>query len=495
MTNLHRESELEKAVLNPLRHTTVWFWAAIGVLSAVFLVGTATLIRQWVLGLGVTGLSRPIYWGIYITNFVFFIGISHAGTLISAILRVTNAEWRRPITRIAEAITFFALILGAMQILIDLGRLDRVLNVIFFGRYQSPLLWDVTCITIYLLSSTLYLYLPMIPDLARLRDQWARDRGQESGVRGQESGVRGQESGVRDQGTGIRGQESAVVGRSSFVVRPSWLRDWRYHLYRVMALGWHGSAEQVRRLERAIGIMAIAIIPIAVSVHTVVSWIFGMMMQPMWHSTILGPYFVVGAIFSGIATLFLFMSLIRKVWHLEPWIGPKQYNYLGILLLVMSAFWGYFTLAEYLTTGYGTLVHEQHVLQAKLTGEYAPWFYAMVCLNFVVPFAILTRRRGRTPVGTVIASAAVVVGMWIERFTIIAPTLTRPSLGYERAIYAPTFTEIAITAASLALFALLFLLFFKLFPAISVWEVEEGEHIAAVKRKAEELMHLPQPQM
>ncbi len=475
MTNLRPESELEKAVLNPLRHTTMGFWAVIAVLSGVFLVGTAALVRQWVLGLGVTGLSRPIYWGIYITNFVFFIGISHAGTLISAILRVTNAEWRRPITRIAEAITFFALILGAMQILIDLGRLDRVLNVVIFGRYQSPLLWDVTCITIYLLSSTLYLYLPMIPDLARLRDRWAADKGQQAGVRGQESGG---------------------SGRSSSVVRPpSWLRHWRYHLYRTLALGWHGSPEQVRRLERSISIMAIAIIPIAVSVHTVVSWIFGMMMQPMWHSTILGPYFVVGAIFSGIATLFLFMSLIRKAWHLERWIGPKQYDYLGILLLVMSAFWGYFTLAEYLTTGYGTLVHEQHVLQAKLSGEYAPWFYAMVCLNFVVPFVILTRRRGRTPVGTVIASAAVVVGMWIERFTIIAPTLTRPSLGYERAIYAPTFTEVAITAASLALFALLFLLFFKVFPAISVWEVEEGEHIAAVKRKAEELLHVPQPQV
>jgi len=462
MENVHRETELERAVLNPLRHTTVQFWLVIGVLSAVVLVGAITLVRQWVLGLGVTGLSRPIYWGIYITNFVFFIGISHAGTLISAILRVTQAEWRRPITRIAEAITFFALILGAIQILIDLGRLDRVLNVIFFGRFQSPLLWDVTCISLYLLSSTLYLYLPMIPDLARLRDRMKPEL------------------------------PLSAVGTLKRWNVSTFQHTWRYHFYRILALGWHGSAEQVRRLERGIGIMAILIIPIAVSVHTVVSWIFGMNMQPMWHSTILGPYFVVGAIFSGIATLFLFMTLIRKAWHLEPWIGPKQYDYLGILLLVMSAFWGYFTLAEYLTTGYGTLVHEQEVLQAKLSGEYAPWFYAMVFLNFVVPFAILIRRRGRTPVGTVIASAAIAVGMWIERFTIIAPTLTRPSLGYERAIYAPTFTEIAITAASLALFALLFLLFFKIFPAISVWEVEEGEHIAAVKRKAAELLAAPQ---
>jgi molybdopterin-containing oxidoreductase family membrane subunit len=241
-------------------------------------------------------------------------------------------------------------------------------------------------------------------------------------------------------------------------------------------------------LEHAIGVMAILIIPIAVSVHTVVSWIFGMTMQPMWRSTILGPYFVVGAIFSGIAMLFIFMTIVRKAWRLEPWIGAKQYNYLGILLLVMSAFWGYFTLAEYLTTGYGTVTHEQHVIQAKLTGEYAPWFYAMLACNLIIPFAILLRRQGRTPAGTLIAAVAIAVGMWIERFTIIAPTLTRPSLGVGHAVYAPTITETAITAASLSLFAMLFLLFFKLFPAISIWEVEEGEHVEAVRQKARELV-------
>ncbi|MGQ9491394.1 MAG: NrfD/PsrC family molybdoenzyme membrane anchor subunit [Anaerolineae bacterium] len=274
MEHQRRETDLEQVVLHPLRHTSKQFWLVIAVLGAVFALGMLMLVRQWVLGLGVTGLSRPIYWGIYITNFVFFIGISHAGTLISAILRVTNAEWRRPITRIAEAITFFALILGAMQILIDLGRLDRVLNVVIFGRYQSPLLWDVTCITIYLLSSTLYLYLPMIPDLARLRDQWRPT------LTPQPHPFEGRDNSPSPDKRGGQGGEV-----------------WRYHLYRVLALGWHGSPEQVRRLERGISIMAIAIIPIAVSVHTVVSWIFGMMMQPMWHSTILGPYFVVGAIF------------------------------------------------------------------------------------------------------------------------------------------------------------------------------------------------------
>ncbi|MEW6239354.1 MAG: NrfD/PsrC family molybdoenzyme membrane anchor subunit [Chloroflexota bacterium] len=436
-----RESELERTVLEPLRRTPTGFYFVIAGLGLVMLTGVAALINQWYLGLGMTGLNRPVYWGIYLTNFVFFIGISHAGTLISAILRVTQAEWRRPITRIAEAITFFALILGLLQIWIDMGRPERILFPFLFGRFQSPFLWDFTCVGVYLMSSMLYLYLPMIPDLARMRD------------------------------------------------RMTDAPRWRRWLYTLMSFGWHGNAEQRRRLEVAIGIIAIVIIPVAVSVHTVVSWIFGMTMQPMWHSTILGPYFVVGAIFSGIAMLFVFMTLVRRAWHFEKWIGPKQYNYLGLLLLVMSAFWGYFTLAEFLTTGYATLTHETEVLHAKLTGEYAPAFWIMVVGNLVIPFAILVRRNGRTPVGTFFASLSILVGMWVERFLIVAPSLTRPSLGLLPAVYTPSLTEIAITAGSLALFALLFLLFFKVFPAISVWEVEEGEEVEAIQRKARELAH------
>jgi Ni/Fe-hydrogenase subunit HybB-like protein len=442
MTSIpHRESELEHTVLQPLRHTPRQFYFILTGLGLVFAFGVAALVNQWWLGLGVTGLNRPVYWGIYLTNFVFFIGISHAGTLISAILRVMQAEWRRPITRIAEAITFFALILGLLQIWIDMGRPERILFPFLFGRFESPFLWDFTCVGVYLMSSMLYLYLPMIPDLARMRDHMAD--------------------------------------------APRW-RRW---LYNMMAFGWHGNHEQHRRLEVAIGIMAIVIIPVAVSVHTVVSWIFGMTMQPMWHSTILGPYFVVGAIFSGIAMLFLFMTFLRRAWHLEKWITATQYNYLGILLLVMSVFWGYFTLAEFLTTGYATLTHETEVLHAKLTGEYAPFFWVMVVGNLIIPFAILIRRQGRTPVGTFIASLSIVVGMWVERFLIVAPSLTRPSLGLLPAVYAPSVTEVAITAGSLALFALLFILFFKVFPAISVWEVEEGEAVEAIQQKARELAH------
>ncbi|MBI4789148.1 MAG: polysulfide reductase NrfD [Chloroflexi bacterium] len=431
MSDQSQLSALERTVFRPLQKTGAGFWAVSLALGAIFLAGAYAYLQQLINGLGVTGLNRPVYWGIYLTNFVFFIGISHAGTLISAILRVTQAEWRRPITRIAEAITVFALVLGVSQILLDMGRIDRIFNFLFYGRIQSPLVWDFVCVGVYLLSSLTYLYLPMMPDMARLRDKWTD------------------------------------------------APKWRRVLYTVLALGWRGSAEQFRRLDKAIAIMAILIIPIAVSVHTVVSWVFGMTLQPMWHSTIFGPYFVVGAIFSGIAMLFIFMTLVRRAWHLENYIGDKQYNFLGLLLLVMSAFWAYFTLSEYLTTYYGALVDEMNIANAKIWGDFSAYFWAMVVLNAVVPFAILLWRRGRTPAGTFIASLSIAVGMWLERFTIVAPSLTRPRLAFQWAIYQPTWVEVAVTAGSLALFALLFFWFFKFFPTMAMWEVEEGMTIVS----------------
>ncbi|MFQ6016415.1 MAG: NrfD/PsrC family molybdoenzyme membrane anchor subunit, partial [Anaerolineae bacterium] len=375
--------------------------------------------------LGVTGMNTPVYWGIYITNFVFFIGISHAGTLISAILRVFRAEWRRPITRAAEAITVFALILGASNIIIDIGRPDRALNMIIYGRFQSPLLWDVTSITIYLTASITYLYLPLIPDLALLRD------------------------------------------------RPN-LAPWRRWLYSKLALGWTGNELQKHRLERAITIMAVLIIPIAVSVHTVVSWVFAMTIQPMWHSTIFGPYFVVGAIFSGIASIIIVMAIIRRVFHLEEYLTPRHFNNLGLLLLVMSLFWFYFTFSEYLTEFYGGEPAGMSVFTAKLLGEFFPLFWTMVAFNFVIPFIILVNPRTRTIAGTVAVSILVNIGMWLERFTIVVPTLTRPRLPYGWGIYRPTWVEISILIGCFALFAFLYVLFAKVFPIISIWEVREG---------------------
>ena len=417
--------DTDAILLEPIIRATKRFYVTVAILLVFILWGAYAYLTQFQRGLGVTGLNRPISWGFYITNFVFFIGISHAGTLISAILRICNAEWRRPITRMAEVITVMVLAIGAGNILVDLGRPDRMLNLIRYGRYQSPLLWDATSITAYFTASTVYLWQPLIPDIAILRDKVTH-------------------------------------------------REW---FYRILAIGWQGTQRQKAVLTRGISIMAILVIPIAVSVHSVVSFVFSMTLQPAWHSTIFGPYFVVGAIFSGIAALIIAMLIIRKVYGLEAYLKPVHFYHLGTLLLVMSLLWSYFTFSEYLTGYYGSEPEEMTVFWSKFLGPYAPYFWVMVFCNFVIPVTVLSYRKTHTIPRTLIASCTICVGMWLERFIIVVPTLANPRLHYGAGTYFPTWVEWGETSASFALFILFYVLFTKFFPIISIWEIREGrEH-------------------
>ena len=429
----------EDILLAPIEKTGRGFYIGVAVISVFILWGALAYSVQFFEGLGVTGLHQPVGWGFYVTNFVFFIGISHAGTLISAILRLSKAEWRRPITRMAEVITCMVLFIGAGQILIDLGRPDRMMNVLLYGRYQSPLLWDATSISAYLMASLTYLYLPMIPDIAILRDRLKK----------------------------------------------------RKLFYSVLALGWKGTERQQRALNRAIAVMAVLVIPIAISVHSVVSFVFSMTLQPMWHSTIFGPYFVVGAIFSGIAGLIVAMIVFRKIYGLHPYLKPIHFRYLGQLLLIMALLWFYFTFSEYLTGYYGAEPEEMKVFWAKFSGPFWPFFWTMVLCNFIIPLACLVSLGQRTVGKVLTASLAVIVGMWLERFIIIVPTLSYPRLPFPEGIYSPTWVEWGETAGSFGLFALFYLLFTKFFPIISIWEIREGREVG-VKEVEERLMsYLP----
>jgi molybdopterin-containing oxidoreductase family membrane subunit len=416
----------DEVLLRPIRAITPRFWAFSAVLLGIWAFGMWAWTKQLRSGLDVTGLNVPVYWGLYITNFVFFIGISHAGTLISAILRLCNAEWRRPITRAAEVITVLVLFFGAGCVILDLGRPDRVMNVILHPNFRSPLVWDVCSISVYLTGSLIYLYLPLIPDIAILRDRIEHRRG----------------------------------------------------FYRILALGWTGTPRQKRILERTIAVMAIAVIPIAVSVHTVVSWVFAMTVQPMWHSTIFGPYFVVGAIFSGIGAIIIAMAIVRKVYGLENYLKPVHFRNLGILLLVMALLWAYFTLAEFLTTYYGSEPSHMAVFTAKVSGPYAPYFWGMVVCCLVIPLTLLILRRTRSTVwGCVVASIAVEIGMWLERYLIVVPSLSNPRLPRAEVPYQASWIEWALLASFLACFVFLYGLFTRFFPIVSVWEVREGrEH-------------------
>jgi molybdopterin-containing oxidoreductase family membrane subunit len=337
-----------------------------------------------------------------------------------------RVEWRRPVTRIAEAITVIALLLGGLQILFDTGRADRLWELIVYGRFQSPIIWDLISISLYLCASIAYLYVAMVPDIATLRDK----------------------------------------------VQAGSLRK---RFYTRLALGWTGTDEQRRKLDRAITVLMVAVIPLALSVHT---WVFGLTLQPMWPSTIFGPYFVMGALFSGIAAIIVVMAVLRKAFRLDSFLKPLHFRYLGILLLVLNCLWFYFTFAQHLSTFYGNQPSEMAIFVARMSKEFAPEFWAMVVL-MVSSFLLLVLPSRRTVAGTTIASVFVVVGMWLERFVILVPTQARPRLGYPLGGYSPTWVEWSLLAGSLAAFALLYALFTRLFPVISIWEVKEGHEAAA----------------
>ncbi|HEX9015774.1 MAG TPA: NrfD/PsrC family molybdoenzyme membrane anchor subunit [Chloroflexota bacterium] len=428
------DEQINRDILRPIMYTDWRFFLVVGVLGLVVLWALFAFGWQLYWGMGVNGYTQSIFWAMFIINFVFWIGLSHSGTLISAILRVTHAEWRRPITRGAEVMTVLTLSMGALFPIIHVGRNWRLYYVIFYPNertiwpdFRSPLLWDFAAISTYLTSSLIYLYLPMIPDLALLRDKMPT-------------------------------------------------RGFRKLLYTVLSLGWRGTEREWRRLRVALALMAFVIIPIAVSVHSIVSWDFAMSIVPLWHSTIFAPYFVIGAIYSGTALVVTIMVLLRWVFHLEAYLTRSHFDNLCKILLAVAIAWTYFYFAEFLTTWYGRIQSEYRVVLELTSGVYAPFFYAMILFNFVIPFGFLIFPRVRRTIPVIfVISLLINVGMYIERFLIVIPGLSRSEFPFLWANWTPTWVEISITVGTFAGFTLLYILFTKFFPVVAIWEYKEGQ--------------------
>ncbi len=420
--------DLEELLLRPLTRTSLAWWLWFGLLVVLMALGLLAYVIQLNRGLVVTGMRDTVVWGFYISNFVFFSGLSMAGTFISAILRITGAEWRRPLTRLAELSTVAALIITALMPIVDMGRPDRILNLLRYGRLESPLVWDLMVIPTYLIASSLYLYLFLIPDAARLRDR--------------------------------------LKGRTSRI------RQW---LYSTLAIGWRGEPGQRRSLEVGAAVMSLVVIPIGVMTHSVVSWVFGMTYRAGWDSTIFAPYFVVGALYSGTALLITLMFLFRRFCRLEPLFTADHFRYLGYMLAAFGVIYFYFTFAEYLTIGYKLKGEDRPLLEELLFGRYAAIVWPGFIGGQILPVALVAHPRTRTITGLFVASLLVNVGMWVKRFVIVVPSLANPLLpAYSWSLYIPTPVEVAITVASFAGFGLIITLFAKLFPIVSIWELEEG---------------------
>ncbi|GBC68603.1 Menaquinone reductase, integral membrane subunit [archaeon HR01] len=436
-----------EALIAPTRRHGFWFYLTLSILTSIVAWGVYAWVVQLNTGLGVTGM-RTVIWGTYIINFVFFIGISHVGALISAILRLTGSEWRRPVTRMAEAVTFASLLVAMTMPFIDLGRPDRVLNLFLFGRIQSPLVWDLISIGTYFVTSTLYLYVPMIPDLALLRDS------------------------MRNKGS------------------------IQYKLYRILSLGWSGAPKQWEILERLMRLLTYLIVFMVITVHTVVSWDFAMTLRVGWNSTIFGPYFVAGAVLSGVATVLLIMVLARRVLGIGWAISDKHISTMAKLLLALDIIVIYFTINEFLVTGYkylGTSELEGMWLAALFWGPYATTFWIQVVAGLILP-AILLASSSTSDVKYVIAAILINVGMWLERWNIVVPTLSVPQLPYPWGTYTPTWVEWSIMAGAFALFMLIYTIFAKLFPIVSIWETVGHEVRAEELEKAPAAMRLIVPQ-
>ena len=382
-----------------------------------------------------TGIRWPVYWGFYVTSFVFWIGISHAGTLISAILRLVDAGWRRPVTRCAEVITVFALMIGALFPIIHLGRpwlafwlFPYPSERLIWPNFRSPLVWDFFAINTYLTGSLLFLFLPMIPDFAVVRDKSTGFRRRVYGCWRSAGAAR------RSSGTGSRRR----------------CRSWRSRSF-----PWPSPSTR--------------------SCPSTSRWRRCRCGSP----PIFGPYFVAGAIFSGIAGLLIAMAILRRFLHLERYLQPVHFENLGKLLLLMALLWGYFVFNERLVTYYGNEPSEMAVFWRTQRESFAPLYWTMVVCNFVVPLVLMGIRHFRTITGCVIASVCVVVGMWLERFLIIVPSLGHKYLPYSYGIYRPQPVEIIVAGSTFAAMALLYVLFVKIVPIISIWELKAGDHQAA----------------
>lgn len=438
--------DLVAQLLGPMQRTGPLYWLLFAVLGCMVLVAGGVWIYQMWWGIGITGLNRPVMWAVYIANFVYFIGIGVAGTFISAVLRVLRFQWRTPITRAAETLTVFALATSGLFPLIHLGRTWKFYWMLpypnerrLWPSYHSALLWDMTAILTYLTSSVLFAWLVMIPDLATMRDRIAR--------------------------------------------------GWRYRLMNILALGWRGTEGEWSHLKTATTIFSLAIIPVMILMHSIVGWDFAMTIQAGWHSTVFGPYFVSGALLSGAAAVIIVLAIARKALHLEYFLRAEHFDGMGRFLLVLSLAWAYFYFNDVLVPWYGQLPVDKTILQLFISGRAAPLWSLMVFSNLVLPAATLWSRRVRTFIpAMVVISIFVNIGMYLERYLIVAVSLGRNELPFDWGSYIPHWPEILITIGAFSLIGFLFLVFVKLFPIIPIWEVREGQMKQGLRRIGRDLV-------
>ena len=414
-----------EALLSHSVNTSLKYKLWMAFLFLVIIVGGYAYYRQLKFGLVVTAMRDYTSWGIYISNFVFFVAISLVGSLISSILKLNKNDWSRPLTRVSEIIAVAAIICAAVIIIVDMGRPDRFFYVLKYLRIQSPIIWDVIIISTYLVISLILLYLSLLPDIALCRD------------------------------------------------RLTAIPNWKKKMYRILAINWSSHPKQIDLLKKASKILAISVLPVAFAIHTVTSWLFATTWRPGWDSTNLGPYFVSGAFMAGAAAIIIAMYLIRNELNLKKYITENHFEKMGRLLVLLSLVYLYFNINEYLGPAFKMVGVEGEHITELFTGNYAPMYWFVQIGGLILPIILLTFKPFRKPLPIFIISIFVILGAWFKRFLIVIPSLQHPYLpiqGVDESYlhYIPTWEEWAITFSSFAWFLLIITVLIKLFPVIPV---------------------------
>ncbi|WP_206340824.1 hypothetical protein [Marinicauda algicola] len=409
------------------------WWTAFAVASALLALYILSVVVLFAEGTGVWGINIPVGWGLAITNVVWWIGIGHAGTLISTLLLMTGAVWRTSLNRFAEAMTVFAVICAALYPILHLGRPHFFFwmiphpNQLALGpQYRSPLEWDVFAISVYFTVSAMFWYQGLIPDLAAVRDR----------------------------------------ARSRFA----------RIFYGLAAMGWKGSATAWARWRRGYLLIAGFALPLVVSVHSGVAMLMAAGPIPGWHTTIFPPYFVLGAVFFGFAVVAILASALRWTFELTDLITERHMAMVGIMLLASGMMTAYGYAMELFGAWYSADGFERQTAVDRLFGPWAPAYWGAVILNFASIQLFWLRRFRRSPLVLFLVGLAVAAGMWLERYFLVVSALSRDFLSSSWGPYWPSVWEWALFAGSIGLFGVLFLLFARFLPVISIFEIREVVH-------------------
>lgn len=417
------------------------FW--IGLLIVLVLAGWAAFVLQVVKGHEITGMRDNVVWGIYIINFIFFVCLSYSGAFISGILHFFKTPLKNSVTRIVEIITVLSLVVGPIFILLCIGRLDRLHYLFIYPRIQSPITWDIIAIMTDLVACFIYLYLTFIPDFAMLRDN------------------------CED------------------------CSSWRQRFYRFLAMDYQDTPEQSRRLHKLIRTMSAMVIVLAIVAYTVLAWIFSLTLQPGWNSTIFAPYFIVAGLYSGVGVIIISMFLVRKYRKLDHYIRKVHFMAAGIILLVVSLLYGYFTFSEYFSRWFSHKIHDINLLNTLFN----KYFWAFIFANYIgvlVPFFILFFKKFRTIKSITFAAVIAVLGLWMNRYLIVVPTLETPYIPIqdtrpEFIEYSSTWVEWALSLGGIASFVLLFILIIKLVPVVPMSDIIAYERERENQKRAKKI--------